>query len=85
MLNSTEKTMNGSKYILDNKIDFFSSSYSHLIVIDEYGNESVIYTADSYQIAEKIVAIFAVLLLAFLIISRIRADKNTDNKITSNR
>lgn len=85
MLYSTEKTMNGSKYILDNKIDFFSSSYSHLIVIDEYGNESVIYTADSYQIAEKTVAIFAVLLLAFLIISRIKADKNTDNKITSNR
>ena len=85
MLYSTEKTMNRSKYILDNKIDFFSSSYSHLIVIDEYGNESVIYTADSYQIAEKTVAIFAVLLLAFLIVSRIRADKNTDNKITSNR
>lgn len=77
--------MNGSKYILDNKINFLASSYSKLIVIDEYGNENVIYIVDSYQIAEKIVVIFAVLLLAFLVVSRIRADKNTDNKITSNR
>ena len=85
ILYSTEKTMNGSKYILDNKINFLASSYSKLIVIDEYGNENVIYRADSSQTAEKIVTVFAVLLLAFLIVSRIRADKNTDNKVTSNR
>ncbi len=80
MLYSTEKTSNGYKYILDNKFDFFASSYSYLTVIDEYGNESVIYTADSSQTAEKIVAVFVVLLLAFLIMSRLRADKKHRQK-----
>ncbi len=74
ILYSTEQTIGNTKYVVKNKIslfDVFSSTYSNLIAIDEDGNESTIYAADSSLFVVNIAAIILMIVIfVFLVINR---------------
>ena len=78
ILYSTKQTLDDTEFVIKNRIrvfDVFSSSYSHLIAIDEYGNETTIYVADSTQTVANIAIILMVVVFVFLTINKIKEIK----------
>lgn len=84
ILYSTKQTLDDTDFVIKNRIGFFdvfSSSYSHLIAIDENGNESTIYVADSSQIVANIAIILMIAVFVFLVINKTK-EKITLGKVS---
>ena len=83
---SNEREIGGKKYVLKNNmsfLNFFASSYSQLLVTDEYGTEKMLYDVNSSQLLQSILifvgvsafVLFVVVYLALRIRKNIKSTK----------
>lgn len=71
---STQRTAGNYKYIIKNDMgpfNLFASSYSQLIVVDEQGNQTMLYNVNNAQISKTIFIFVAVIIFSAIVVSAI--------------
>ena len=69
---STQRTVGNCKYIIRNDMglfNFFASSYSQLVVVDDQGNQIMLYDVNGAQMARTIIICIAVIAFAAIAVS----------------